>query len=162
MNPFYETPEHEHLPIINGQTGELITRLEFGSNHRISRKRFRELCAKGVPIQHGKVLVNVEVREEDEKVKVHFADGTNATGDILVGCDGARSKVRDFLLGPDKARVKALPYEAYFANPRYSADIALKLCGLHPIHTTAIHPDGMFCWLGRMFVPPRVAFAAQT
>lgn len=113
-----------------------------------------------VPIQHGKVLVKVEVGV-DEKVTVHFSDGTDATGDILVGCDGARSKVRDFLLGADKARVKTLPYEAYFANPRYSADVALKMCELHPIHTTAIHPDGMFCWLGRMLFPPEWLFAPQ-
>lgn len=150
VNPFYDTPEEEVLPIINGETGELLTKLQFGTNYRISRKRFRELCATNINIEFNKRLTCVETSAS--AVKVTFDDGNTATGDVLVGCDGARSKAREYLFGKGKADVKTLPYEAYFVNPRYPAEIALKLCEIHPIHVTAIHPAGMFCWLGRKFM----------
>jgi 2-polyprenyl-6-methoxyphenol hydroxylase-like FAD-dependent oxidoreductase len=47
---------------------------------------------EGMAIYYGKKVV--EVVETKENVEVSFEDGTSATGDILLGCDGAFSAVR--------------------------------------------------------------------
>lgn len=59
--------------------------------------RLSELArSRGVSVSHGKLLV--EAREmPGGGVEARFADGTVATGDILVGCDGIHSRVRNII-----------------------------------------------------------------
>ncbi|MFI0895490.1 FAD-dependent oxidoreductase [Streptomyces sp. NPDC020983] len=57
-----------------------------------------EAARRGVRIEHGKRLVSAV--ETPEGVTAHFADGTTATADVLVGADGIRSTVRT-LIDPD-------------------------------------------------------------
>lgn len=46
-----------------------------------------------------------DVREHPDHVAVDFADGTSATGDVLIGADGQRSVVRRRVLGGEPARL---------------------------------------------------------
>lgn len=59
--------------------------------------------AAGVPFDYGKRLTAVD--EHADGVTAHFADGSRATADILVGADGIRSTVRTIIdpraPGPD-------------------------------------------------------------
>ncbi|MFD3707323.1 FAD-dependent monooxygenase [Nocardia sp. NPDC058658] len=59
--------------------------------------------AAGVPFTYDKRLTHVD--EHPEGVTAHFADGSTATADILVGADGIRSTVRTLIdpaaPGPD-------------------------------------------------------------
>ncbi|WP_152360138.1 FAD-dependent oxidoreductase [Microlunatus speluncae] len=48
--------------------------------------------AAGVPFEYEKRLVRVT--EDDAGVTAHFADGSTATADVLIGADGVRSTVR--------------------------------------------------------------------
>lgn len=59
---------------------------------RANRQRFRDWLATDIDIQYGKLVEEVE--EDVNSVTLRFQDGTNATGDFLVGADGAFSKVR--------------------------------------------------------------------
>jgi FAD-dependent urate hydroxylase len=54
-----------------------------------------EARRRGIRIEYGKRLV--KVTETPQSVTAHFADGTQATGDILVGADGIRSTVRTLI-----------------------------------------------------------------
>ncbi|KAK3314161.1 hypothetical protein B0H66DRAFT_372723 [Apodospora peruviana] len=63
---------------------------------RANRLRLRELLCTGLNVQWGKQAERIE--EDDEKVTVFFQDGSSATGDVLVGVDGAHSLVRPHVL----------------------------------------------------------------
>ena len=48
-------------------------------------------------------------------------------GDLLVGADGAKSKVREFLLGPEKAALQPLPIVGCHAASTFPRDVAQKM-----------------------------------
>jgi salicylate hydroxylase len=56
----------------------------------------------------GKRLVSLE--ETETGVNLSFADDTSVVADVVVGCDGIRSKVKECLL----------PEEFEHSKPRYS------------------------------------------
>lgn len=46
---------------------------------------------------------SVAVEQRNTAVTVHFADGRNATGELLIGADGVHSVVREHVAGSDRA-----------------------------------------------------------
>jgi FAD-dependent urate hydroxylase len=59
------------------------------------RALYEEAARRGIRIEHGKRLV--DITQTDQAVTAHFADGTRASADILVGADGIRSTVRGLI-----------------------------------------------------------------
>lgn len=59
------------------------------------RSELRNLLQEGVNIEWNKQLVLFE--EKGDCVVAHFKDGSHAAGDLLVGCDGGASTVRELL-----------------------------------------------------------------
>jgi FAD-dependent urate hydroxylase len=59
---------------------------------------YAETQRRGIRIEHDKRLVDAV--ETADGITAHFADGTQATGSILIGADGIRSTVRT-LIDPD-------------------------------------------------------------
>jgi FAD-dependent urate hydroxylase len=53
------------------------------------------VVARGIPIECGKRLVSAE--PVDGGVRAIFADGTTATGDLLIGADGLQSRTRQLI-----------------------------------------------------------------
>ncbi|MBT2232900.1 NAD(P)/FAD-dependent oxidoreductase [Nonomuraea sp. NEAU-A123] len=72
-----------------------IRPMQFVWRDELYRVLHDEAARRGVRIEHGKRLVRAE--ETADGVTAHFADGTRATADILIGCDGIRSTVRSFI-----------------------------------------------------------------
>ncbi|MFE1173965.1 FAD-dependent monooxygenase [Streptomyces sp. NPDC058773] len=62
---------------------------------RLYRALTDHAVAEGVRFAHGKRLVAAE--ETPDGVTARFADGTTATGDLLIGADGIRSTVRTLI-----------------------------------------------------------------
>lgn len=58
----------------------------------VSRGILRNALAEGLEIQWGKKFVRYE--EFETCVVAHFDDGTQASGDLLIGADGSKSRVR--------------------------------------------------------------------
>ena len=85
--PGREMPTPQGLP-----PRQLIDR---GALHRILRERAQR---SGVQIHDAKKLIRVDERQD--RVTAHFADGTHATADVLIGADGVHSTVRN-LIDPD-------------------------------------------------------------
>ncbi|EJU01997.1 FAD/NADP-binding domain-containing protein [Dacryopinax primogenitus] len=64
-------------------------------------------CAKrGIKVFRGKRFLDLE--QDAVGVKARFADGTEARGEMLVGCDGVHSTVRDVLFGKTPAEYTGL------------------------------------------------------
>lgn len=78
----------------------------------VRRADFLDALVGMVPkelVHFGKRLQKME--EIDHGVQLHFEDGTKATADVVVGCDGIKSKVKEFVLSPE---------EVEQTKPRYS------------------------------------------
>ncbi|NUP64162.1 MAG: FAD-dependent monooxygenase [Nonomuraea sp.] len=54
-----------------------------------------EVVRRGVPISYGKRLTSFE--DTGDEVVATFEDGTTATGDLLIACDGVHSRTRSLL-----------------------------------------------------------------
>jgi len=90
------------LPVHNGKTGELLMTMAGERPCRVSRRKLRKLFSEGLTIQYGKEFVEAQV-------VAAFADGTGVVGDVLVGCDGARLRVREVVCGEEAAQVTTVP-----------------------------------------------------
>lgn len=53
---------------------------------------YQQASDRGIQVEHGKRLVAAE--QVGDTVRALFADGTQATADVLIGCDGVHSTVR--------------------------------------------------------------------
>jgi len=69
-----------------------------------------EAAARGIHVEHGKRLVAID--DTADGVTAHFADGTHATADILVGADGIRSTTRSLIdpLAPKPRYTKLISF----------------------------------------------------
>ncbi|KAH6677024.1 hypothetical protein F5X68DRAFT_278183 [Plectosphaerella plurivora] len=64
---------------------------------RAKRDVLRNWLCKHIDVQYGKKAEKIEEREDG--VVVRFADGTSATGDVVVGADGVHSATRRHIFG---------------------------------------------------------------
>jgi FAD-dependent urate hydroxylase len=74
------------VPLADGTTSQTLERAA------LYRVLHDEALARGVRVEHGKRLVGAE--DIGDGVRALFADGSEAFGDVLVGCDGVHSTVR--------------------------------------------------------------------
>jgi 2-polyprenyl-6-methoxyphenol hydroxylase-like FAD-dependent oxidoreductase len=77
-----------------------------------------------------------------------FKDGTREVGNLLIGAEGAHSKVREFLLGADKAALQMSPIVGTGTIAKLPAETALQFKELHPRYLITFHPNGYFVWIG--------------
>lgn len=85
---------------------------------------------------------------------VTFEDGTQETGNLLVGSEGAHSPTRDFLLGPKEAELLPSPAVASVTITTLSREASIALRKLHPRYTISFHPNGTFTWMSSEFSLP--------
>lgn len=70
-----------------------------------------------------------------------FDDGSLASGDIAIGCDGSHSKVREFLVGHDAAQLESVDLTMInFPKGAYTQDEARLLQTVLPVFKIAAHP----------------------
>ena len=69
--------------------------MQFFYRSELYRTLHEEARRRGIRIEHGKRLVSAA--ETADSVTARFDDGTEATGDILIGADGIHSTVRGLI-----------------------------------------------------------------
>ncbi|OAP59064.1 hypothetical protein AYL99_06362 [Fonsecaea erecta] len=133
------------LPIYNGATGEKLFEMEGMDPRRVSRKKLRTFLSQGIDVQYGKKLASVTV-DAGESVTAVFDDGTSASGSLLVGCDGAHSTVRRFLVGDELAKEEYMDIQMFNVSCRFPRETAEYLRSIHPIFKHSYHPDNFSWW----------------
>ncbi|KAH4162708.1 hypothetical protein HBI81_222970 [Parastagonospora nodorum] len=140
------------LPIYNGATGELIMEMGADKPCRVSRKKMRNLFAEGIDVRYGKTFMGAGIK--GDKVEVKFADGEVVEGDILVGSDGAKSRVRSVLVGEAAAKLTDVPVSMFNFPSKLPGELARKIRDMNQLFITSIHPDnGAMFWLSIQDVP---------
>lgn len=154
-NPNASNEVSEGITFYNGHTGEHLFSSPPGVIKRLLRHNLRKLLTTGVDIRWNHVMKAVEA--EGDVVNVTFEDGSTTTVDLLVGADGAHSKMREFLLGEDKAKCAPSDFVCGYASTplgRERAELALKA---HPLWTMAYSEIGL-CAVGGKTLLPHLCF----
>jgi len=111
-----------------------------------------EATGRGIGIEHGKRLVNAETTGEG--VRAVFADGSDATGDVLIGCDGIHSAVRRII---DPA-APAPTYAGLVGTGGYARGVHVEaepgsytmIFGKRAFFGYAVAPDGEVWWFANV------------
>ena len=91
--------------------------MQFFYRRDLYRVLHEETERRGIRVEHGKRLVSAV--ETADGVTARFDDGTEATGDILIGADGIHSAVRKLIDAdaPDPSYTGLISFGARVANP---------------------------------------------
>ncbi|KAL8704292.1 MAG: hypothetical protein Q9201_002546 [Fulgogasparrea decipioides] len=137
VDPTRGLSEHDSLPMLNAKTGERLMAIPSPNVLRFSRSRFRALIAEADPCLS----------------KYGFEDGTAVTGSIVIGAEGANSKVREYLLGPEEAALQQLPLLGIGAVESLPADISRKIREINDLYFVSYHPEGVCAFMALHDVP---------
>ncbi|KAH6703947.1 hypothetical protein VDGD_03539 [Verticillium dahliae] len=101
---------------------------------RVTRERLRQLIAEDIPIEWSRAFSSFE--EQGERVIVKFDDGSEATGRIVVGCDGSTSRVRRAVF-PEQYKGYHLPIRVLGFTAKYTAQEIAPMKTLDPFFLQA-------------------------
>ncbi|WP_250905745.1 FAD-dependent monooxygenase [Nonomuraea sp. NEAU-A123] len=139
-NRFVESPGLDGLP-----AGQAMARSD------LFRVLHDHAVAQGIRIEHGKQLVAAE--ETSDGVTAHFADGTTATADVLIGADGIRSTVRTLIdqdaPGPEYCGVLSFGGYATGSAVRLEPGVMYFTFGTAFLGCWGA-PDGRIVWFGSL------------
>ena len=133
----------DRIVLYNGQTREEAFSFPIPKAKEMNIRKLRILLAENLDVQYGKKFDRYELTPNNG-VKVYFDDGTTEQGDMVIGIDGAGSKVRQCLIDRG-ATQETLPFALMNFNASYTAEQALFIKErLHPLVDIAIHPAGHY------------------
>lgn len=162
VDPSRPPTETDHLDFMNAQSGEVMASIPVPFFYRLRRRKLRGLLVEGLDVRFGMRVVDVRYHDDDADrgtgtgtgmATALFQDGSSITARLIVGADGARSVVRQSLLGPVNSMTNRLPYCATFAHAKFPAERALFLRKFHPLYLAGIHPAGYFSFFGLQHAP---------
>ncbi|KAK0125461.1 hypothetical protein ONS95_000526 [Cadophora gregata] len=118
---------------------------------RIHREKFRKLLLDGIDVRWSKKFVDFEVRENFVVVK--FEDESKVEGNLLIGCDGATSRVRRTLC-PDTGALSQLPVRFLGVTLKLLAKDMEPLRAIDPLLFQGCHPEtGNYMWFATLDTP---------
>jgi 2-polyprenyl-6-methoxyphenol hydroxylase-like FAD-dependent oxidoreductase len=91
------------------ETGRILARIDNGSKKYgqpvVALRRSdlhevltQEMGRQAIAVTYEKRLIDIRYTSDNKKVVAHFADGSHAEGDILIGADGIHSQTRKTVL----------------------------------------------------------------
>lgn len=125
-----------------------------GIRKRVARDRFRQLLLDGLAerIFWGKELVSFELTRIG--VKAVFSDRSSYEGLLLVGVDGAKSRVRDLLYSPKESPPTPIPISFLGTSLHVKEKEIKPLLDLDPVLFQGCHPpSSTWMWFSVMESP---------
>lgn len=143
-DPSYTEDQPPAMPCLNGVTGETMFHIPSTGARLVSRQAFRRVLSRDLDIRFDKKLAKVDHKEEDDKVTVHFEDGSQHEADIIIGADGPNSTVRRHLLGEERSIPKLTPWVISLATFQLGdAEKAHFARNPHPVWHMGYGPQGI-------------------
>jgi 2-polyprenyl-6-methoxyphenol hydroxylase-like FAD-dependent oxidoreductase len=140
--------------------GNQAAEIPLGTNHpgprTITRSRLasvlrQQAAACGVPVEYGKRLT--AAADTNTGVRVYFADGTHADGDVLLGADGIHSPVRTAIdRAAPEPRYTGLMIACGYADAAATTDVGCydMIHGSRAFLGHTAGPDGRDWWFARV------------
>jgi FAD-dependent urate hydroxylase len=139
-----ESRTGQSLP--DGTTSQTIKRADL---HRVLHE---QASSRGVRIERGKRLVGAE--ETGDGVRAVFADGSEAFGDVLIGCDGVHSTIRRIIdpAAPAPTYAGLVTTGGYARGVRVDAEPGSyeMIFGKRAFFGYAMAPDGEVWWFANV------------
>ncbi|KAF7544844.1 hypothetical protein G7Z17_g9628 [Cylindrodendrum hubeiense] len=112
----------------------------------VHRAHFLDELTKLLPankVQFGKQIENISEDSQGKKV-MKFTDGTSASADAVVGCDGIRSTVRQIIVGASHPSARPTYSHKYAYRGLVPMDKAIEAIGEERAQNACMHmgPDG--------------------
>lgn len=136
---------------LNIATAEPVFRIPPSKRLRINREKFRKLLLEGIDVQWNKRIASFT--PDPNGVTAEFQDGHHVKGRLLVGADGATSKMRRILC-PETGSLNQLPIRFLGATIKLSPAGIAPLRALDPLLFQGCHPDtNTFMWFSTLDTP---------
>lgn len=151
-DPTLERGSDETVEYWNSETGAVLKIIPTPNMKRVSRKKLRGLCAEDIEVLWGKSLDHITYDLDGKGLTAHFADGSTYYGELLVGADGPKSKVREILLGAERSRRTTLDIVYNMAIVKYGdAMKANHVRSGHPQVLFGCNPKGVFSMIASKY-----------
>ncbi|RFU26571.1 hypothetical protein B7463_g9768, partial [Scytalidium lignicola] len=126
---------------LNAETGEVRYKIPpTKERFRLNRLKLLNILSTGVNVEWGK---DIEYYEEapDGTIRVHFKDGTSASGSMLIGADGNNSNVRKCLIRDNqKSSLTKLPVNVIGVVRHFTPEEGVEPHALDPLLFHGLHP----------------------
>jgi 2-polyprenyl-6-methoxyphenol hydroxylase-like FAD-dependent oxidoreductase len=132
--------------------GDVSVVMKRGLLHRILREA---ALRQGIPVVFGKQLADISVT--DGRVVAAFADGSMASGDFLIGCDGVHSRTRQIIdpsaPAPSYTGQISCGGFSHCANVPPTPDTQHFIFGERAFFGYLAKPDGEIYWFNNIAYP---------
>ncbi|MCI3274003.1 FAD-dependent oxidoreductase [Streptomyces cylindrosporus] len=145
-----------------GEAGDPLLRYRCLRRGDLNSGLQAEATRRGIAVHHGNRLTSVQ--ENGAGVTAHFADGSTATAEVLIGADGLNSTVRQ-AIAPDARPVYAGQRVFYgYTGAASTSDGGARITmvrGSEAAFGFAVSPDGETYWFARVADDPLPAEATD-
>ena len=132
--------------LADGTTSHTLRRAD------LYRALHHQALARGIPFEFGKRLVRAE--DTGDGVRATFADGSVATGEVLIGCDGVHSTVRTVIdpAAPEPKYAGLLGTGGYAGGARVKSATGTyeMVFGKRGFFGYTVAPDGEVWWFANL------------
>ncbi|KAM7199949.1 hypothetical protein V8F33_004123 [Rhypophila sp. PSN 637] len=108
---------------------------------RANRRRLREWLGTGIDVQYGRQVIGVEEDAKGGLVNVKFKDGSEASGILVVGCDGTRSLVRQHLLSGKPDPLQDVPIASIVGEVELHGEDMIRQLEIAHSGAVIVHPS---------------------